>query len=96
VKPLCATSPKPHGVTRLLQNFELIEAQLNSIVRGPHLRATTAFELSSFFHRLDEVETEIRSEAEAIGLDWQASFSELRREIRTLAIDRCTHSMLAS
>lgn len=68
----------------MLRNFELIEAQLNSIVRGPHLRTSTALQLSGFFRRLQEVEMQIRSEAESLGLAAHGSFAELRREIKAL------------
>jgi hypothetical protein len=74
----------PHTLRGMLSNFELLEAQVASIIRGPHLRLLTAIELNDMHRRLDAEEARLREAAMRIGLDAGAPMATLRRQVRTL------------
>jgi|GEM_PF-3875923 hypothetical protein len=65
-----------------MKNFDLLEAQVRSIVRGPHLRLCTALQIADMHHKLDQAEAMVREGASALGLDHTAPMSVLRQQLR--------------
>ena len=73
------------NLSNLLRNFDLVDVQVRSIARGPHMRLMTALQVADMYHHLDAVEADIRAHAGSYGLDPQAPFTTLRRQLKDLA-----------
>jgi hypothetical protein len=80
----------PHTIRGLLTNLDLLEVQVASIVRGPHLRLLTAREIAELHRKLDEAEARLRDAALRQGLDAAVPLHALRHQLRAGAHDSST------
>jgi len=69
----------------LLKNLDLLEVQLVSIKRSPHLARLTALEIGKMHRQLDNAEERLRQAANRLGLDTRAPMPVLRRELRAVS-----------
>jgi len=65
----------------MLTNLDLLEVQVASIVRGPHLPLLTAMEISELHRRLDDAEAVLRKAVMRSGLDPALPLANLRSQI---------------
>ncbi len=72
----------PRTLLGMLNELDLLEVQLSSIVRGPHLRLLTATDIMELHGKLDAAEAKFRENARVAGLDPHAPMSTLRNQIR--------------
>ena len=72
----------PRTLLGMLNELDLLEVQLSSIVRGPHLRLLTATDIMELHGKLDAAEAKFRENARVAGLDPRAPMSTLRNQIR--------------
>lgn len=81
----------PHTLQGKLSTLDLLEVQVASIVRGPHLRLLTAMEIADLHRKIDDAEAMLREAAMQAGLDSDAPLAILRRQVRADAyVEACS------